>query len=83
MLSFICLTAYIPVRRAPHRIPAVSPGMRLLVTAIIPGSRSPTEVTITLRLLDGTTLDYRAPVQMISLLLLLPRRFGVRKTFIH
>ena len=39
--------------------------MRLLVTAIIPGSQTPAKATIILRLLDGTTLDYCVPVQLM------------------
>ena len=40
--------------------------MRLLVTAIIPGEHAPTEVTLRLRLADGTTFDYKVPVELLS-----------------
>jgi hypothetical protein len=40
--------------------------MRLLLTAIVPSEQVPREVTLRLRLTDGTTLDYNVPVALIS-----------------
>ncbi|KAF8521302.1 hypothetical protein JB92DRAFT_3111192 [Gautieria morchelliformis] len=50
----------------PYRMPALLPGMRLLVTDILPGEQVPTEVTLNLRMVDGTLCDYKVPVEPIS-----------------